>query len=107
MLGIFPGLDRVAISLRDVVAALIGSLLVLAGIGYISALAGHLGRLAVEDPLDDAGLEVEAELVLCCPCWLAAAYSVVSQPKPALSTRSTSVGVHPRIGGVGQARSLA
>jgi uncharacterized membrane protein YeaQ/YmgE (transglycosylase-associated protein family) len=28
--GIFPGLDRVAISLRDVVAALIGSLLVLA-----------------------------------------------------------------------------
>ena len=29
VLGIFPGLDRVAISLRDVVAALIGSLLVL------------------------------------------------------------------------------
>jgi uncharacterized membrane protein YeaQ/YmgE (transglycosylase-associated protein family) len=29
LLGIFPGLDRVAISLRDVVAALIGSLLVL------------------------------------------------------------------------------
>jgi uncharacterized membrane protein YeaQ/YmgE (transglycosylase-associated protein family) len=28
--GIFPGLDRVVISLRDVVAALIGSLLVLA-----------------------------------------------------------------------------
>jgi len=33
MLGIFPGLDRVAVSLRDVVAALIGSLLVLAVIG--------------------------------------------------------------------------
>jgi uncharacterized membrane protein YeaQ/YmgE (transglycosylase-associated protein family) len=30
VLGIFPGLDKVAISLRDVVAALIGSLLVLA-----------------------------------------------------------------------------
>ena len=30
VLGIFPGLDRVAVSLRDVVAALIGSLLVLA-----------------------------------------------------------------------------
>jgi hypothetical protein len=33
MLGIFSGLDRVAVSLRDVVAALIGSLLVLAVIG--------------------------------------------------------------------------
>ena len=33
MLGIFPGLDRVAVSVRDVVAALIGSLLVLAVIG--------------------------------------------------------------------------
>ena len=33
MLGLFPDLDRVAISLRDVVAALIGSLLVLAVIG--------------------------------------------------------------------------
>ena len=33
MLGIFPGLDSVAVSLRDVVAALTGSLLVLAGIG--------------------------------------------------------------------------
>ena len=30
VLGIFPGLDKVAISLRDVVAALVGSLLVLA-----------------------------------------------------------------------------
>lgn len=30
VLGIFPELDRVAVSLRDVVAALIGSLLVLA-----------------------------------------------------------------------------
>jgi uncharacterized membrane protein YeaQ/YmgE (transglycosylase-associated protein family) len=30
VLGIFPGLDRIAVSLRDVVAALIGSLLVLA-----------------------------------------------------------------------------
>jgi uncharacterized membrane protein YeaQ/YmgE (transglycosylase-associated protein family) len=29
MLGLFPGLDRVAISLRDVVAAVIGSLIVL------------------------------------------------------------------------------
>jgi uncharacterized membrane protein YeaQ/YmgE (transglycosylase-associated protein family) len=28
-LGLFPGLDRVAISLRDIVAAVIGSLLVL------------------------------------------------------------------------------
>jgi uncharacterized membrane protein YeaQ/YmgE (transglycosylase-associated protein family) len=33
MLGIFPDLDRVAVSLRDVVAALIGSFLVLAVIG--------------------------------------------------------------------------
>ena len=33
MFGIFPGLDSVAVSLRDVVAALTGSLLVLAGIG--------------------------------------------------------------------------
>ena len=30
LFGIFPGLDKIAISLRDVVAALIGSLLVLA-----------------------------------------------------------------------------
>jgi uncharacterized membrane protein YeaQ/YmgE (transglycosylase-associated protein family) len=29
MLGLFPNLDRMAISLRDVVAALVGSLLVL------------------------------------------------------------------------------
>jgi hypothetical protein len=33
MFGIFPGLDSVAVSLRDVVAALTGSLLVLAAIG--------------------------------------------------------------------------
>jgi uncharacterized membrane protein YeaQ/YmgE (transglycosylase-associated protein family) len=33
MLGIFPDLDRIVVSLRDVVAALIGSLLVLAVIG--------------------------------------------------------------------------
>jgi uncharacterized membrane protein YeaQ/YmgE (transglycosylase-associated protein family) len=32
VLGIFPELDRVAISLRDVVAAFVGSLLVLAGL---------------------------------------------------------------------------
>jgi uncharacterized membrane protein YeaQ/YmgE (transglycosylase-associated protein family) len=30
VLGIFPGLDKVAISLRDVVAALVGSLFILA-----------------------------------------------------------------------------
>jgi uncharacterized membrane protein YeaQ/YmgE (transglycosylase-associated protein family) len=30
LFGIFPGLDKIAISLRDVVAAVIGSLLVLA-----------------------------------------------------------------------------
>jgi hypothetical protein len=29
MLGLLPGLDRIAISLRDVVAAVIGSLIVL------------------------------------------------------------------------------
>ena len=29
LFGIFPGLDKIAISLRDIVAALIGSLLVL------------------------------------------------------------------------------
>lgn len=29
MLGLFPGLDRVSISLRDIVAAFVGSLLVL------------------------------------------------------------------------------
>jgi uncharacterized membrane protein YeaQ/YmgE (transglycosylase-associated protein family) len=29
MLGLFPGLDRISISLRDVVAAVVGSLLVL------------------------------------------------------------------------------
>jgi len=32
VLGLFPGLDKVAISLRDVVAAIVGSLLVLAGL---------------------------------------------------------------------------
>jgi uncharacterized membrane protein YeaQ/YmgE (transglycosylase-associated protein family) len=32
LFGIFPGLDKVAISLRDVVAAVIGSLLVLAAL---------------------------------------------------------------------------
>jgi uncharacterized membrane protein YeaQ/YmgE (transglycosylase-associated protein family) len=32
VLGLFPELDKVAISLRDVVAALVGSLLVLAGL---------------------------------------------------------------------------
>lgn len=29
LIGLFPGLDRIAISLRDVVAALVGSLIVL------------------------------------------------------------------------------
>jgi uncharacterized membrane protein YeaQ/YmgE (transglycosylase-associated protein family) len=32
LFGLFPGLDKVAISLRDVVAAIVGSLLVLAGL---------------------------------------------------------------------------
>jgi uncharacterized membrane protein YeaQ/YmgE (transglycosylase-associated protein family) len=32
MLGILPALDKVAVSLRDIVAAVVGSLLVLAGI---------------------------------------------------------------------------
>ena len=32
LLGIFPDLDRISISLRDVVAALVGSLLVLLGV---------------------------------------------------------------------------
>lgn len=32
LLGLFPGLDQVAISLRDVVAAMVGSLLVLLGL---------------------------------------------------------------------------
>ena len=32
LFGLFPGLDKVAISLRDVVAAVVGSLLVLAGL---------------------------------------------------------------------------
>ncbi|HXF55143.1 MAG TPA: GlsB/YeaQ/YmgE family stress response membrane protein [Hyphomicrobiaceae bacterium] len=32
LLGLWPGLDRVSISLRDVVAAVIGSLLVLAAL---------------------------------------------------------------------------
>ena len=32
LLGLFPELDRVAISLRDVVAAIVGSLLVLMGL---------------------------------------------------------------------------
>lgn len=32
LLGIFPDLDRISISLRDVIAALVGSLLVLLGV---------------------------------------------------------------------------
>jgi uncharacterized membrane protein YeaQ/YmgE (transglycosylase-associated protein family) len=32
LFGLFPGLNKVAISLRDVVAAVVGSLLVLAGL---------------------------------------------------------------------------
>jgi uncharacterized membrane protein YeaQ/YmgE (transglycosylase-associated protein family) len=32
LLGLFPGLDRIAISLRDVVAAVVGSLIVLAAL---------------------------------------------------------------------------
>ena len=32
MLGLFPGLDKISISLRDVVAALVGSLIVLAAL---------------------------------------------------------------------------
>jgi uncharacterized membrane protein YeaQ/YmgE (transglycosylase-associated protein family) len=32
LLGLFPGLDKIAISLRDVVAALVGSLLILAAL---------------------------------------------------------------------------
>ncbi|MFA7308051.1 MAG: GlsB/YeaQ/YmgE family stress response membrane protein [Hyphomicrobium sp.] len=34
ILGLFPDLDRYAISLRDVIAAVIGSLIVLAAIWY-------------------------------------------------------------------------
>jgi uncharacterized membrane protein YeaQ/YmgE (transglycosylase-associated protein family) len=34
LFNLFPGLDKVAISLRDVVAAIIGSLLVLAALWY-------------------------------------------------------------------------
>ena len=34
LLGIFPDLDKYAISLRDVVAAVVGSLIVLAAIWY-------------------------------------------------------------------------
>jgi uncharacterized membrane protein YeaQ/YmgE (transglycosylase-associated protein family) len=34
MLGLFPGLDRISISLRDVVAAFVGSLLVLAALWF-------------------------------------------------------------------------
>ncbi|GGC79565.1 GlsB/YeaQ/YmgE family stress response membrane protein [Chelatococcus reniformis] len=34
LLGLFQGLDRVSISLRDVVAALIGSLIVLAALWF-------------------------------------------------------------------------
>jgi uncharacterized membrane protein YeaQ/YmgE (transglycosylase-associated protein family) len=34
MFGLLPGLDQVAISLRDVVAAFIGSLIVLAGLWF-------------------------------------------------------------------------
>jgi uncharacterized membrane protein YeaQ/YmgE (transglycosylase-associated protein family) len=45
MLGLFPDLDRVAISLRDVVAALIGSLLILAVIGLY-----HSGGIAIICP---------------------------------------------------------
>jgi uncharacterized membrane protein YeaQ/YmgE (transglycosylase-associated protein family) len=33
LLGLFPGLDQISISLRDVVAAFVGSLIVLAAIG--------------------------------------------------------------------------
>src|SRR5215831_18625861 len=33
LLGLLPGFDQIAISLRDVVAAFVGSLIVLAGIG--------------------------------------------------------------------------
>jgi uncharacterized membrane protein YeaQ/YmgE (transglycosylase-associated protein family) len=32
LLGLFPGLDKVTVSLRDVVAAVVGSLLVLAAL---------------------------------------------------------------------------
>ncbi len=32
MLGLFPGLERVTVSLRDVIAAVVGSLLVLAAV---------------------------------------------------------------------------
>ena len=34
MLGLLPGLDKFAISLRDVVAAVVGSLLVLTGVWF-------------------------------------------------------------------------
>ena len=44
MFGIFPGLDSVAVSLRDVVAALIGSLLVLAAIGLWHRSGNHRDR---------------------------------------------------------------
>ena len=35
LLGLFPGLDKVTVSLRDVVAALVGSLLVLAALWLV------------------------------------------------------------------------
>jgi uncharacterized membrane protein YeaQ/YmgE (transglycosylase-associated protein family) len=35
LLGLFPGLDKVTVSLRDVVAAVVGSLLVLAGLWLV------------------------------------------------------------------------
>jgi uncharacterized membrane protein YeaQ/YmgE (transglycosylase-associated protein family) len=35
LLGLFPGLDKVTVSLRDVVAAVVGSLLVLAALWLV------------------------------------------------------------------------
>jgi uncharacterized membrane protein YeaQ/YmgE (transglycosylase-associated protein family) len=35
LLGLFPELDKVTVSLRDVVAAVVGSLLVLAALGLV------------------------------------------------------------------------
>jgi len=34
LLGLLPGLDQISISLRDVLAAFVGSLIILAAIGY-------------------------------------------------------------------------
>ena len=40
LLGLFPDLDRVTVSLRDVVAAVVGSLLVLAALWLVQRFRG-------------------------------------------------------------------